>query len=93
VLRLRVDQNRMALVERATLGVLSREAHGFPSRSTEPNAAFRRSRNRRHACAPHFRALFEKFHNFRVDVKPFGHANEAVGDFRKFLGVRPVSTS
>jgi len=21
-----------------------------------------------------------------VDVKPFGHANEAVGDFRKFLG-------
>src|SRR6202165_4966135 len=30
VLRLRVDQNRVALVERAALGVLSREAHGIP---------------------------------------------------------------
>jgi len=30
--------------------------------------------------------LFEKLRDFWVDVKSLGHANEAVGDLREFLG-------
>src|SRR6266436_7577248 len=84
VLRLSVDQNRVALAERAALRILPREAHGI--------AVEKYGTERQHfgetvidgtLAMAHFRALFEKLRDFRVDVKPLGHANKAVGDFRE----------
>jgi len=65
-----------------------REAHGIPfRRSTEAERQrFGKAVIDGTLAVAHFRALFEKFHNFRVGVKPFGHANKAFGDFRKLLG-------
>src|SRR6266851_5267500 len=86
VLRLSVDQNRVALAERAALRILPREAHGI--------ALEKYGAERQHfgeavidgtLAMAHFRALFEKLRDFRVDVKPLGHANKAVGDFREFF--------
>src|SRR5216684_3581179 len=86
VLRLSVDQNRVALAERAALRILPREANGI--------ALEKYGTERQHfgetvidgtLAMAHFRALFEKLRDFRVDVKPLGHANKAVGDFREFL--------
>src|SRR5882762_2245801 len=75
VLRLRVDQNRVALVERAALGVLSREAHGIPlEKHGAESQRFGKAVIDGTLAVAHFRALFEKFHNFWVDVKPFGQA-------------------
>src|SRR6266550_2767396 len=78
VLGLCVDQNRVALVERAALGVLSREAHGMPLK--------KHGAKRQHfgeavidgtLAVAHFPPLFEKLRDFCVDMKSFGHANEA----------------
>src|SRR6266849_2083709 len=86
VLLLRVNEHRVALAERAALGVLPREAHGI--------ALEKYGAERQHFCKtiidgtlpmPHFRALLEKLRDFRMEVKSLGHANEAVGDLREFF--------
>src|SRR2546430_4188614 len=90
VFRLCVDQNGVALVERAALGVLSGEAHGIPLKEHRAKSqCFGKAIIDGTLAVAHFCALFEKLRDFRVDVKPLGHANEAVGDLRKFLGSEP----
>ena len=76
----------MALVERAALRVLSREAHGIPlEKHRAESQCFGKAVIDGTFAVAHFRSLFEKLRDFRMKVKSFGHANEAVGDLRKFL--------
>src|SRR5258708_37302141 len=86
VLRLRVDQNRVALAERAALRILPREAHGI---AFEKYGAERQHLGKTiidgTLAMPHFRALLEKLRDFRMEVKSLGHANEAVADPREFF--------
>src|SRR5216683_5307298 len=86
VLRLSVDQNRVALAERAALRILPRETHGIAlEKYGAERQHFGEAVINSTLAMAHFRALFEKLRDFRVDVKPLGHANKAVGDFREFL--------
>src|SRR5713226_7987323 len=86
VLRLRVNEHRVALAERAALRVLPREANGI---AFEKYGAERQHLGKTiidgTLAMPHFRALLEKLRDFRMEVKSLGHANKAVGDFREFL--------
>src|SRR5712664_3810791 len=86
VLRLSVDQNRVALAERAALRILPREAHGIAlEKCGAERQHFGEAVINSTFAMPHFRALLEKLRDFRMDVKPLGHANKAVGDFREFF--------
>src|SRR6267378_1061246 len=86
VLRFRVNEHGVALAERAALRILPREAYGI---ALEKYGAERQHFGKTiidgTLAMPHFRALFEKLRDFRMEVKSLRHANEAVGDFREFF--------
>ena len=86
----RVDEHGVALVERAALGILSREAHGIAveEHGTE-SQCFRKAVVDGALAVAHFRALFEELGDFRMNVKTLGHAHKAIGNFGKFLGREP----
>src|SRR5260370_38553905 len=86
VLRLRVDQNRVALAERAALRILPRQAHGI---AFEKYGAERQHFGKTiidgTLAMPHFRELHEKLRDFRMEMKSLRHANEAVADIQEFF--------
>jgi len=87
VLGLRINEHRVALAEGAALRILSREAHGVPfKKHGAESQRFGKAVINGALAVPHLRALFEELHDFRVDVKSFRHAHEAVSNLRKFLG-------
>src|ERR1700730_3657410 len=86
VLGLRINEHRVALAEGATLRILSREAHGVPfEKHGAEGQSFGKAVINSTLAVPHFRALFEKLRDFRVEVKSFGYADEAVGNLRELL--------
>src|SRR6266481_5735422 len=86
VLGLRINEHRVALAEGAALRILSREAHGvsFKKHGAE-SQRFGKAVINGALAVTHLRALFEELHDFRVNVKTFRHAHEAIGDFRELL--------
>src|SRR5215472_3717633 len=86
LLRLGINQHGVALIERAALRILAGEPYG---RTFEKQGAKRQSLGKTIINGPlpvtHLGALLEQFHNFRMNVKAFGHVHEAVGDIRKPL--------
>src|SRR6266852_4023864 len=86
VLRLSVDQNRVALAERAALRILPRETHGIAlEKYGAERQHFGEAVINSTLAMPHFRALLEKLRDFRMEVKSLRQANEGVGDFREFF--------
>src|SRR6266850_6281348 len=70
VLGLRIDEHRVALAECAALRILSREAHGIPFKKHRAEGQrFSKAVIDSALAVAHFRALFEEFRDFRVEVK------------------------
>src|SRR6266704_2829084 len=76
----------MALIEGAALRVLASEPdRGAFEKQRAKSQRFGESIINGAFAVAHFGALFEQLHNLRVNLKTFGHANQAVGDLRQLL--------
>src|SRR5450432_609340 len=86
LLGLGIDQNRVALVESAALGILPREAHriAFKNQRTV-GEQFRKAIIDRAFASAHFPTLLQQLDDFGMDVESRWRANQPIGDFRKFF--------
>src|SRR5258708_1670686 len=88
LLRLRIDEHCMSLIECAALRVLSGQANGvsFEQQRTK-RQRFGESIIHWTFAMSHFGALLEQSGDFRMNVKAFRHANERVRNLRKFRAI------
>src|SRR6516162_734329 len=89
LLGLVVDQYGVALVERAALGILTRQTHGIAFEDERTiSEQLREAEVDRSLAVAHLGALLEQLDDFRVHVKAGGRANQPVGDFGELLAAK-----
>src|ERR1700746_564739 len=76
----------MALIERAALRVLPGQADWIALQNDGAKSQrFRETVVHRALSMPHLGALFEEFHDLRMNVEALGGTDESIGDFRQLF--------